>query len=169
MKTVQNSLTTMTQMILPNDTNPLGNLLGGKLMHWIDIAAALSARKHSGKVCVTASVDEISFIEPIKLGDTVILQALVNRVFTTSLEIGVKVFREDPINDTRKHTASAYLTFVAIDNYGRPVKVAPIKTETEEEQRRYEEAEVRRRRRLETREHMESMRAQPLKSDSTSS
>ena len=106
-KTPKESAVEMTEMVLPNDTNYLGNLLGGRLMHWIDIAAALAAMKHSGRVCVTASVDEINFFEPIKLSHVVKLYASVNRAFKTSMEIGVKVFREDPLNGTIAHTSTA--------------------------------------------------------------
>jgi len=111
----------MVHLVLPNHANQLGNLLGGQLMQWMDIAAALVAMRHAGKVCVTAAVDSISFLEPIRVGHIVHILASVNRAFRTSLEVGVKVFREDPINGTRTHAASAYLTFVAIDQYGKPL------------------------------------------------
>ena len=104
MKTPSQSLVVMTELVLPNDTNYLGNLLGGRLMHWIDIAAALSAQRHSGKVCVTASVDEISFNEPIKLGHVVHIRSLLTRAFTTSMEVYVEVWREDPLNGTQTRT-----------------------------------------------------------------
>lgn len=148
----------MTHLVLPNDTNQLGNLLGGKLMHWIDIAAALVAMRHSGRVCVTASVDEISFLEPIKLGHVVRVIASINRAFRTSMEIGVKVFREDPLNATEAHTSTAYLTFVAIDQYGKPLPAPPVEPESDEEQRRYEEAALRREQRLRHRQIMEQLR-----------
>ena len=148
----------MTHLVLPNDTNQLGNLLGGKLMHWIDIAAALVAMRHSGRVCVTASVDEISFLEPIKLGHVVRVIASINRAFRTSMEIGVKVFREDPLNATEAHTSKAYLTIVAIDQYGKPLPAPPVEPESDEEQRRYEEAALRREQRLRHRQIMEQLR-----------
>lgn len=152
------SVVIMTHLVLPNDTNQLGNLLGGKLMHWIDIAAALVAMRHSGRVCVTASVDEISFLEPIKLGHVVRITASINRAFRTSMEIGVKVFREDPLNSTEAHTSTAYLTFVAIDQYGKPLQAPPVEPETEDDQRRYEEAALRREQRLRHRQNMEKLR-----------
>ena len=137
-----------TQLVLPNDTNQLGNLLGGTLMHWIDIAAAISAQRHSGMVCVTASVDELNFHHPIMLGEIVTLQASVNRVFTSSLEIGVVVTATGHGGETPRRATNAYLTFVALDEHGKPVPVPPIVPETEDEKRRYEEALKRRELRL---------------------
>jgi acyl-CoA hydrolase len=148
----------MTNMVLPNDTNQLGNLLGGRLMHWIDIAAALVAMRHAGKVCVTASVDVINFFEPVKLGNAVRVLASVNRAFNSSMEIGVKVFREDPLHGGTAHTSSAYLTFVAIDQYGKPLPVPPVQPVTEQEKRRYEDAAIRREQRLQNREAMKNLR-----------
>ncbi|MBN1300077.1 MAG: acyl-CoA thioesterase [Melioribacteraceae bacterium] len=130
----------MTELVLPNHTNQLGNLLGGQLMHWIDICAALSASKHSNRVCVTASVDRIDFHHPIKIGDVVTVIASVNRVFNTSMEVGVKVFADNHVLGTHKHTNSAFLTFVSVDNDGKPVKSSEIAPETQEEKRRYEDA-----------------------------
>ena len=114
-KPVKASQVEMTELVIPNDTNRLGNLLGGRLMHWIDIAAAIAASRHTNRVCVTASVDELHFHHPVKQGEVVILQASVNRVFRTSLEVGVRVTKENPLTGERKHTNTAYLTFVAID------------------------------------------------------
>lgn len=138
----------MTELVLPNHTNQLGNLLGGQLMHWIDICAALSSSKHANRVCVTASVDRIDFHKPIRLGDVVILHASVNRVFNTSMEVGVKIYAENHIKGTKIHTNSAYLTFVSVDENAKPVKSAEIKPETEEEIRRFDEALQRREKRL---------------------
>jgi acyl-CoA hydrolase len=152
------SIVEMTNLVLPNDTNQLGNLLGGRLMHWIDIAAALAAMRHSGKVCVTASVDVINFFEPIKLGHVVRVLASVNRAFSTSMEIGVKVFREDPLHGVQVHTSSAYLTFVAIDQYGKPLQVPPIIPCNNEDARRFEEAGIRREQRLKNRELLKEAR-----------
>ena len=152
------SIVEMTNLVLPNDTNQLGNLLGGRLMHWIDIAAALAAMRHSGKVCVTASVDVINFFEPIKLGHVVRVLASVNRAFSTSMEIGVKVFREDPLHGVQVHTSSAYLTFVAIDQYGKPLQVPPINPCNAEDSRRFEEAGIRREQRLKNREILKEAR-----------
>lgn len=152
MKTPAESEVFMTHLVLPNDTNQLGNLLGGKLMHWIDIAAALAAMRHSGRVCVTASVDEISFNEPIKLGHMVLIKAMLTRAFRTSMEVYVEVEREDPLNGTRTRTSSAFLTFVAIDQYGKPLPAPPIEPQSTEEISRFEEAAIRRESRLRYRE-----------------
>ena len=103
----------MTQLVLPNDTNQLGNLLGGQLMHWMDLVAAIAASRHSRRVCVTASVDELNFLHPIKLGEVVTLFASVNRVFKTSMEVGVKVLSENMMTGVIRHANTAYLTFVA--------------------------------------------------------
>lgn len=140
-----------TQLVLPNDTNQLGNLLGGTLMHWIDIAAAICAKRHSGRVCVTASVDELNFHQPIKLGEVVTLQASVNRAFTTSMEIGVLVTAQGSEGEPTRRANTSYLTFVAIDERGMPVPVPPLMPETADEKRRYEEAQRRRELRLQHR------------------
>jgi acyl-CoA hydrolase len=152
-KTVGNSVVTMTELVLPHHTNQLGNLLGGQLMHWIDICAALSASKHSGRICVTASVDNIDFLYPIKLGNVVTLIASVNRVFRTSLEVGVKVYKESYLEGIRVHSNTAFLTFVAVDENLNPVEVAPIIPETEKEKERYENALQRREERLRSRKN----------------
>lgn len=147
-KFVSDSVVTMTELVLPNHTNQLGNLLGGQLMHWIDICAALASSKHAQRVCVTASVDRIDFHHPIRLGDVVILHASVNRVFNTSMEVGVKVFSENHVKGTYVHTNSAYLTFVGLDENGKPVKSPEIIPQTEDEIRRYNKALQRREERL---------------------
>ena len=147
-KKVGESTITMTELVLPNNTNQLGKLLGGQLMHWIDICAALCAAKHNNRVCVTASVDRIDFHHSIDLGNAVTLTASVNRVFSSSMEIGVKVFAESFKEGTRIHTNTAYLTFVAVDGEGKPVKAVEAVPETEDEKRRYEEALQRRENRL---------------------
>lgn len=151
-KRVQESNIEMVELVLPNDTNQLGNLLGGRLMHWIDIVAAMAATRHSNHICVTAAVDELRFLHPIKLGELVTLKASVNRVFNTSMEVGVKVFSENPLTGERKHSNSAYLTFVSIDHLGIPAKAVSIRPETLEENRRFEQALVRREQRLKHRE-----------------
>jgi acyl-CoA hydrolase len=151
MKNVSNSQIEMTELVLPNHTNQLGNLLGGQLMHWIDICAALSAAKHANKICVTASVDRIDFHHPIKLGDAVTLIASVNRVFKTSMEVGVKVYAQNFRLGTKIHTNTAYLTFVAVDENEKPVPVDQITPETEDEIRRFEDALRRREDRLKNR------------------
>jgi acyl-CoA hydrolase len=134
----------MSEIVLPNDANPLNALLGGRLMHWIDLAGAMAAHRHSRNYVVTASVDHIDFLVPVRVGDLAILRSSVNRVFNTSMEVGVKVFVENYISDTAKHVASAYLTFVAVDREGRHLKVAPVVPETDEQQRRYDDAGRRR-------------------------
>lgn len=138
----------MTELVLPNHTNQLGNLLGGQLMHWIDICAALSAARHSHRVCVTASVDKIDFHHPIKLGNVVTLKASVNRAFNTSMEVGVKVFTESHKEGTRIHSNTAYLTFVSVDDDAKPIKTYEIVPQTEDENRRYADALKRRNTRL---------------------
>ncbi len=147
-KRVSDSKITMTELVLPNHTNQLGNLLGGQLMLWIDICAALCAAKHNQRVCVTASVDSIDFHHPVRLGDAVTLNATVNRVFNSSLEIGVEVYAESFKDGTKLHTNTAYLTFVGVDNEGKPVKALNVIPETDEEKRRYDEALKRRENRL---------------------
>jgi acyl-CoA hydrolase len=147
-KTVNESIVTMTELVLPNHTNQLGNLLGGQLMHWIDICAALSAYKHSNRICVTASVDRIDFHHPIKLGEVVTLYASVNRAFNSSMEVGVKIFSENHTKGTKSHTNSAYLTFVGVDENGKPVKAPQITPESTDEKRRFEKALKRREERI---------------------
>jgi acyl-CoA hydrolase len=141
---VRDSQSEMAEIVLPNDANPLGALLGGRLMHWIDLAGAMAAHRHSRSYAVTASVDHIDFLVPVRVGDLVILRSSVNRVFHTSMETGVKVFVENYIADTAQHVASAYLTFVAVDGAGHNMTVAPVVPETAEQQRRYEDAGRRR-------------------------
>lgn len=137
---VRESQSEMIQLVLPNDANPLGALLGGRLMHWIDLAGALAAHRHSRKHVVTASIDHLDFLVPVHVGDMVILRSSVNRAFHTSMEVGVQVLVENYIAGTRSHVSSAYLTFVAVDQHGRRLPVPPVVPETEEEQRRYEDA-----------------------------
>jgi acyl-CoA hydrolase len=141
---VRDSQSEMAEIVLPNDANPLAALLGGRLMHWIDLAGAMAAHRHSRSYVLTASVDHIDFLVPVRVGDLVILRSSVNRVFHTSMEVGVKVYVENYIVDTAHHAASAYLTFVAIDQAGNKLKVAPVIPETDEQQRRYDDAGRRR-------------------------
>jgi acyl-CoA hydrolase len=145
---VSNSHVEMTQLVLPNDTNQLGNLLGGRLMEWIDIAAAIAAQRHSNRVCVTAALDNLVFHHPIHLGEVVTLRASVNRVFSTSMEVGVLVIAENQLTSDRRMTNTAYLTFVAVDDHGQPVKVSSIYPQNKDEKRRFKEAMDRRNRRL---------------------
>jgi len=148
---VRDSQITMTELVLPNHTNQLGTLFGGQLMYWIDICASLSAEKHNGKICVTASVDKINFHHTVKLGEAVTLVSSVNRVFNTSMEVGVKVFAQSFKEGTIKHTNSAYLTFVSVDSKGKPVKAIKALPETNEEKRRFKDALIRRENRLKSR------------------
>jgi len=141
---VRESISEMTEIVLPNDANPLNALLGGRLMHWIDLAGAMAAHRHSRTYVVTASIDHLDFLVPVRVGDFVILRSSVNRVFRTSMEVGVKVWVENYRSDQHLHVSSAYLTFVAIDAAGNKVVVPPVVPETEEEQRRYEGAARRR-------------------------
>jgi len=148
-KTVSRSKVEMIELVLPNDTNILGNLLGGRLMHWIDIAAALSAARHCNTVAVTAAVDDLNFHHPILLGNIVRLKAAVNRAFNTSMDVGVRVEVEEIATGNIIHTNSAYLTFVSIDNETkRPARVPEIIPESDVEKRRYEQALRRRQQRL---------------------
>ena len=137
---VSESKSEMTEIVLPNDTNPLGVLLGGRLLHWIDLAGALAAQRHSNCHAVTASMDHIDFLAPVDMGNFVVLKSSVNRAFGTSMAVGVKAFAENYANRKGQHVASAYLTFVAIDSQRNPVRVPPIIPESDAEIRRYEEA-----------------------------
>jgi len=141
---VGDSQSEMAEIVLPNDANPLGALLGGRLMHWIDLAGALAAHRHSRNYVVTASIDHLDFLFPVRVGDLVILRSSVNRVFRTSMEVGVKVFVENYIEDTSHHVSSAYLTFVAVDRAGNRLSVPAVIPETEEQRRRYNDAGRRR-------------------------
>jgi acyl-CoA hydrolase len=138
----------MTELVLPNDTNVFGNLMGGRLMYWMDIAAALSALKHCASPTVTASVDNISFENPIRLGNAVHIEAKVSRAFNTSMEIHLKVWGEDAIQQYRYKSNEAYFTFVSLDPTGKPKKVPEITPETEEEIKLYDSALRRRQLRL---------------------
>jgi acyl-CoA hydrolase len=144
---VKESHVEMTQLVLPNDTNQLGNLQGGRLMEWIDVAAAIAAQRHSNRICVTIAVDQLVFHEPIHLGEVVTVRAVVNRAFATSMEVGVEVLAENQLTGKRKLTNTAFLTFVAVDD-DRPVKVKQIIPQTGEERRKFKDALLRRKRRL---------------------
>ncbi|MCE1188279.1 MAG: acyl-CoA thioesterase [Ignavibacteria bacterium] len=147
---VHDTCVQMTELVLPQHTNQLGNLLGGQLMHWIDICAALAGYKLNGRVCVTASVDRIDFHTPVHLGEVIVLYATVNRVFNSSMEIGVRVCKESYADKTQIHSNSAYLTFVCLGEDGKPVPARQVVPETEVEKRRFEDALVRRNSRLQT-------------------
>ena len=145
---VRKSVSEYAELALPNDTNALGTLLGGKVMHLVDLAGALAAMRHARRTVVTASIDYMTFLHPVRVGQLVMLRSSVNRVFRTSMEVGVKVFVEDLLTGEVSHTSSAYLTFVAIDEQGNRVPLSPVIPETEDEKRRYLEAARRRAERL---------------------
>jgi acyl-CoA hydrolase len=148
-KPVSASRSEMTEIVLPAQTNPLGKLLGGQVMHLVDMAAALAAHRHSNCYVVTASVDYIDFRNAVNLGEIVTLKSQVNRVFHTSMEVGVEVYSENVLTGERKHTTTAYVTFVAIDEHTRkPKLVRPLILKTEGEKRRHHEAAERRKTRL---------------------
>src|SRR3984893_14679343 len=137
---VSASRTEMTEIVLPQDSNLLGNILGGRVMHMIDIAGAIAAHRHCHRQVVTASVDHLDFHNPIRLGELIVLEAQVNRAFHTSLEVGVEVFSENYSKGGRKHTTTAFLTFVALDESGIPSPVPAVIVKTQAERRRYREA-----------------------------
>jgi acyl-CoA hydrolase len=138
----------MVEIMFPNDANPAGTVMGGRVMHLIDVAAAVAAGRHARTLCVTASADHIDFRSPVRVGDLLILKSSVNYVGTTSLEVGVRVEVEDRKTGQRRHTSSAYLTFVALDDARRPVVVPRLGLETDDDRRRHTEAERRRHARL---------------------
>ena len=150
-KPASESLTEMTEILLPSDTNALGTAFGGKVMQWIDVCAAVAAMRHCRKPVVTASMDELHFHAPIRLGEVVHLKGRVNAAFKRSLEVGVEVFSENPITGERHHTCSALLTFAAVDGEGRPTSVPPLLLETQEERDVQAAATARRKVRLENR------------------
>lgn len=145
---VADSRVLMTELVLPNDTNALGNCMGGRVMHLIDVAAAIAARRHAQATCVTAAIDEIVFHEAVPMGSVLVLKASVNLAGRTSMEVGVRVEMEPLKAGHRRHCASAYLTFVALDETGRPTPVPPLQAESDDDKRRLRAAEQRRARRL---------------------
>ena len=149
---VRESISEYSEVALPNDANTLGNVLGGKVMHLVDIAAALAAVRHSRCPVVTASVDHMNFLHPVHIGQLIVLRSSVNRVFKTSMEVGVRVEVENLISGEILHTSSAYLTFVALDKQGQRIPIPAVIPETDDQKRRYEEAEQRRVYRLAMRE-----------------
>jgi len=147
-RTVRQSQSEYSEICLPNDANLLGNMLGGHVMHLVDLCGAIAATRHARCSVVTASVDQMTFLHPIHLGELVKLKSQVNRVFRTSMEVGVKVWVENLRTEELRHTCSAYLTFVALDSAGNRVVLPQIVPETEEEKRRFDEAAERRAYRL---------------------
>lgn len=153
-KSVRESEVVMTQLVLPSHTNSLDSVFGGVIMSWIDIAAAISAQRHSGRAVVTASVDSLNFIAPVYKGWVVNLKSSVNFVSRTSMEVGVRVDAENPMTGDFFHVATCYLTFVALGADGKPTPVRPIKLETPEDQRRHASAKIRRQSRLALRDQL---------------
>jgi acyl-CoA hydrolase len=146
---VKDSKSEYSELAMPNDANPLGNLFGGKVMALVDLAGSISAARHARSSVVTASVDNMSFLYPVRIGELVTCYSQVNRVFKTSMEVGVKVCVENLKTGEIRHTSSAYLTFVALGADGQRITIPPVVPETEEEKRRYEDALMRREYRLE--------------------
>jgi acyl-CoA hydrolase len=151
-KAVRESISEYSELALPNDANSLGNVLGGKVMHLVDLAAAMAAIRHARRPAVTVAVDSLHFIHPVHIGELVVLRSSVNRVFHTSMEVGVYVETENLLTGAKRHTCSAYLTFVALDQNGKAVSAPPVIPETEDEKRRFREAGERREHRLALRE-----------------
>ena len=147
-KAVRESISEYSELALPNDASGLGNVLGGKVMHLVDLAGAMAAMRHARRPVVTLSVDQLLFLHPVRVGELIVLRSSVNRVFRTSMEVGVKVTTEKLMTGERRHTCSAYLTFVALDQNQKPTPITPVIPETEEEQRRYRQAGERRQYRL---------------------
>lgn len=154
----------MTELVLPNDTNGLNNLMGGRLMHWMDIAAAIAAQRHSNRIVVTASVDNISFSEPIQIGNTVTLKAFVTRAFSTSMEVYIEVTAENIPANKKVKSNSAFFTFVAVDQSGSPINIPEAIPETDFEKELYEGALRRRQLRLVLAKRMKPSDAKELKS-----
>lgn len=151
-KRVRDSVVETTELVLPGHTNPLGNVFGGRVMELVDVTGGVAASRHARSAVVTASMDELHFREPVKLGHVMILRASVNYAGKTSMEVGVRVDREDPLTGERVHTATAYLTFVALGADGKPREVPPLIAESDEEHRRMENARIRRAERLRKRD-----------------
>ncbi len=147
-KKVSESFTVMSEIVLPNDTNTLENLMGGRLLHWMDITAVIVAQKHCNKSCVTVSVDNVHFHNPVQLGNIVTIEGKVTRAFNTSLEIYLRVYSENPIKQERYLTNEAYFNFVALDGLGKPTRIPEVIPETEEEMELYKDAHRRRQLRL---------------------
>lgn len=147
-KTVSQSRCMMTEIVLPNDTNGLGNLMGGRLLYLMDKCAAISAMRHAGRICVTAAVDSVEFQAPIRQSEVVVVESQVNRTFRTSLEVGLVVWAEDLRTQARRKCNTAFYTFVAIDEAGRPSPISPVHPETPQEMYRYQQAAMRRELRL---------------------
>ena len=155
-KPVRASVSEYSELALPNDANALGNVLGGKVMHLVDLAAAMAAIRHARRPCVTASVDSLHFLHPVRIGQLLLLRSSVNRVFRTSMEVGVQVETETLLTGEKLHTCSAYLTFVALGENRKAVEIPPVIPESEDEIRRYREAGERREYRLAMRKRLKA-------------
>jgi len=163
-KLASESCVNMTELVLPNDTNTLNNLMGGRLMHWMDIVSAISAQKHSNRIVVTASVDNVSFAKPIRLGNVVTLKAQVTRAFNSSMEVAIEVWAEDIPSGERIESNRAFFTFVAVDQLGKPIDVPELVPETADDEELYEGALRRRQLRLVLAKRMKPEDAKELKS-----
>lgn len=155
-KPVNESKVYMTEIVLPGHTNQMGTIFGGQLMAWIDVAGAIAAARHARSVCVTASIDALHFVAPVRLGHFVCIYSSVNFTGKTSMEIGVRLDSEDPKTGVKTHVATSYLTFVALDHNGKPLEVPPVVPETTEEKRRHREAQLRRESRLKLKNQLET-------------
>jgi len=155
-KPVRESASEYSELTLPNDSNGFGNVLGGKVMHLVDLAAAMAGLRHARMPVVTASVDSMHFLHPVRINELILLSSSVNRVFRSSMEIGVKVMTEKLLTGERLHTCSAYLTFVAIDSNGKAIAIPQVIPETDEEIRRYRQAGERREYRLAMRNRLKT-------------
>ena len=155
-KPVRESASEYSELTLPNDSNGFGNVLGGKVMHLVDLAAAMAGLRHARMPVVTASVDSMHFLHPVRINELILLRSSVNRVFRSSMEIGVKVMTEKLLTGERLHTCSAYLTFVAINQSGKAVTIPQVIPETEDEIRRYQQAGERREYRLAMRNRLKA-------------
>lgn len=164
-KTVSRSRCVMTEIVLPNDTNGLGNLMGGRLLHLMDKAAAISSQRHANRICVTAAVDTVEFHSAIRQGEIIVVESQVNRVFRTSMEVELNVWAEDPLTEKKRKCNRAFYTFVAVDESVCPVPAPPIVPETDEERERYENAAKRRELRLLMSGRLDLQDAEGLKED----
>lgn len=167
----------MTEIVLPNDTNGLGNMMGGRLLHLMDKCSAISAQRHANRVCVTAAVDSVEFHSPIRQDEVIVLESQVNRAFRTSMEVEINVWAEDPRERTRRKCNKAYYTFVGVGSEGQPVRVPAVTPETEDERERFEGAAKRREFRLvlagrlniEDAEHIKEFLLASIENEQTSS
>ena len=162
-RAVRESVSEYSELAMPNDANPLGTLFGGKVMHLVDLAGSLAAARHARLPVVTASIDHLDFRHPVHIGQLLVLRSSVNRVFRSSMEVGVRVCVEDLRTGEIRHTSTAYLTFVALGDDGKPAELPPVIPETDEEKRRFEQAGARRNHRLELRRRFEEIAGDPVK------